>query len=261
MGVAMMQALRLQRFPSTPDDLDVETRPQDPEAVTAILSQCLHRASGERLRPEEVWTLDVGERTAWLLRIAAGAGAERFDVRVHCKAPTCGQTVEIELLLDDLLQLGANEEGLVRAEVAGRTLTLRRPTGADQLAWSRQSFSNLIEARQVVASSLLLEVGESETPLGAEELDAMENALAEHDPLVQFTVSSECPYCGATGEYDVDLTALAMEWLRHAQVAMLETVHTLASTYHWSEAEVFAIAPWRRAHYLALVERDERLRR
>lgn len=257
----MMQALRLQRFPSTPDDLDVETRAQDPGAVTAVLSRCLHRASGARLRPDELWTLDVGERTAWLLRIAADAGAERFDVRVHCNAPACGQTVEIELPLHDLLQLGANEEGVVGVEVAGRTLTLRRPTGADQLAWSRQSFSNLVEARRAVASSLLVDPGESDTPLGAEVLDAMESSLAEHDPLVQFTVSSECPYCGASAEYDVDLTALAMAWLRHAQVAMLETVHSLATAYHWSEAEVFALAPWRRAHYLALVERDERLRR
>ncbi|MEP6506804.1 MAG: hypothetical protein ABJC63_01160, partial [Gemmatimonadales bacterium] len=120
--------------------------------------------------------------------------------------------------------------------------------------------SSLVEARRAVASSLLLDALESDTPLSAEVLDAMESALAEHDPLVQFTVSSECPYCGASAEFDVDLAAFAMEWLRHAQVAMIETVHTLATNYHWSEAEVFAIAPWRRKQYLALVEREDRVR-
>jgi hypothetical protein len=45
--------------------------------------------------------------------------------------------------------------------------------------------------------------------------------------------------------------------LRRAQHGLIEDVHRLARTYHWTEDRVAALPPWRRARYLALIEREE----
>ncbi|MGH7647023.1 MAG: hypothetical protein ACREND_02820, partial [Gemmatimonadaceae bacterium] len=139
-----------------------------------------------------------------------------------------------------------------------RTVTARRPTGADQRAWAQASFADLQHAVYAAASSLLLDADVAVTT--ESDVHALEEALAANDPLSHFSVSAVCPYCGARADYEIDLDALAMQWLYAARTAMIETVHALAQSYHWSEAEIFAIAPWRRDQYLALVERDERIR-
>jgi hypothetical protein len=46
-------------------------------------------------------------------------------------------------------------------------------------------------------------------------------------------------------------TALGM--LRRAQQALVGAVHRLASQYHWSERDIFAVPAWRRQHYLRLI--------
>ena len=77
------------------------------------------------------------------------------------------------------------------------------------------------------------------------------------DPLVDFTVSCCCPACGAPNEVAVDLEALALTSLLGRQRALLQEVHRFASRYGWTESEVLALPPARRARYLAFFE-DER---
>ena len=43
---------------------------------------------------------------------------------------------------------------------------------------------------------------------------------------------------------------------REAQDRLIEEVHALARAYGWTEVEAMAMAPWRRARYLALIERE-----
>ena len=48
--------------------------------------------------------------------------------------------------------------------------------------------------------------------------------------------------------------SIAFARLDTRQRALFEEVHQLASHYGWTETEVLAIAPERRARYLALIE-------
>ena len=92
---------------------------------------------------------------------------------------------------------------------------------------------------------------------GPEDEAAVSASIAAMDPLVDFTVSCHCPACGAPNEVAVDLEALALARLVGRQWALLQEVHRFASHYGWTESEVLAVPPARRAGYLALIE-DQR---
>jgi hypothetical protein len=251
------RALHLRAFPREREDLDVELEGgPDPRAVTAILARCVARADGQPVGSRFLWALDVGARIECLLRIAALGGADTFALRVRCPADTCGQPLELDLTLEELLALRGEQDAPIVAEVGGRARPLRAPTGEDQLAWLGSTYDDLDHAARELAASLLEE--RTAAPLGEADVEAIERSLAAHDPLVEFSVRAVCPHCGDEAEYEVDLARLALDLLRAARDALIGEIHVLASRYHWTEAEILEIPPSRRAHYLVLGERAAR---
>ena len=87
--------------------------------------------------------------------------------------------------------------------------------------------------------------------------DSLDRAMQEGDPLVDFRMQVNCPFCGGRESYQVDLIDHVLRRLRGIQGELVATVHRLASRYHWSEAEIFAVVPRRRERYLALIDREE----
>jgi hypothetical protein len=130
-----------------------------------------------------------------------------------------------------------------------RSLTMRRPTGDDLRRWRDARPASPAQARRVMLDSLVL-AGEVEP----EDEAAVSASIAALDPLVDFTVACRCPACGASNEVAVDLETLALTRLLARQRALLQEVHRFASHYGWTESEVLAVPPTRRARYLALIE-------
>ena len=81
-----------------------------------------------------------------------------------------------------------------------------------------------------------------------EDLPRLDNSMLDRD----FSCRVSCGECGELNEYDIDLTETALGMLNRAQKQLVITVHQLASHYHWSEAEIFAVPDWRRQQYLEL---------
>ena len=127
-------------------------------------------------------------------------------------------------------------------------LPLRLPTGADLRAWRRIALDDSIDAQRAMLSPLCM-AGE----LRPQDCAQAAAALAQADPLVAFSVTSGCPACGAEAEVEIDLEALALQRLATQQRRLLRDVHVLASRYGWSEAEVMALTPTRRARYVELI--------
>ncbi|SRR6266487_2450427 len=247
-------ALRLRAFPQTREDLDIDLDDAGtPRIVTAILARCALRADGEPVDPRFLWGLEVGARIECILRVAALSGPGSFALRVRCPNGGCGQALEFDLTLDELLSLRHEGDGPIVAKVGGAVRTLRAPTGEDQLALAADEFDDLEDAVRGLAVSLLEEP--EHLPLSDADVEAIELSLTEYDPLVELSVRTACPHCGAEGEYEVDLTDLALGALREARDTLISDVHTLASRYHWTESEILSIPPRRRARYLALNER------
>jgi hypothetical protein len=255
--------LHLRPFGLDAGDLEVDFREARPLVVTAILALCARDAEGGRPGEEFLWGLPVSTRIECLLSLATGGGREQLLIPLLCPQETCAQQCEVELTLTELGGLGERDGGSERFMVrrGAEELWVRKPTGGDQLAWLNRTFADGAEALEAMAGALALD--RKGAPLGAGRLDgawalAFDEALDEFDPLVNFHITARCPECGVESAHEVDLEALALGLLRRAQQRLLLTVHRLASHYHWSESQIFSVPHWRRSHYLALIEREDR---
>lgn len=229
-------------------DLDLDFgSPDRPSLVTRVLAQCAEPAEAASW-----WSRSVGDRTAALLQLVAlTEQRDKIPLTARCGASSCGEPFEFELSLRSL----ANQPGdntPLRVQFSGeRTVTLRRPTGTDLLRLRDARPTSRSEALRVMLDSVVMD---GDVNVGDE--DVLSASLAEADPLVDFTVSCRCPVCDTPTEVAVDLEALALQRLVSRQRSLLREVHHLASRYGWTESEVLAVPPARRARYLSFIEED-----
>lgn len=262
-------ALALRPFGISDDDLEVSFNGQPrPHLVTQVIAACTIGARGGQLEPDFFWSLPVGKRIECLLAIAASGDGTDIVVPLRCLDERCAQPLELELSLSEIVSLQNQTDEAERFTVrrGDEQLYLRRPTGSDQLAWLDARFTDEAAAFGAMVRALVSfpEAGAPATTAAAagaqidgEWIGAIEEALEEFDPLVNFTVSVRCPFCEAEHEHAIDLEELALRRLRQSQLRLLAAVHRLARHYHWSEREIFSVPHWRRAFYLALIDREE----
>jgi hypothetical protein len=245
-------------FGAAPAALDLDFEAESlPELVTAVLAACAVWPDGVEPDPGSFWRMPVGERIERLLGLARLGGDDTLWVQLRCANPACCEPVEVDLLIEEVLALSADDlEKHLAVEAGGRRVPIRRPTGADQLAWSRRGFRDEAEAARELAATLVVE--EQGADLGDELVAAIQQALDEHDPLVSFQFSAVCPYCGEVWPYELDLVELLLAHFREAQARLMDELYTLAARYHWTEAEILAVPARRRAHYLELLAHEVR---
>lgn len=249
------QPLRAQlphAFGHAAEDLEFDFDSTDrPGLVTALLAACSAPADAEHW-----WQRTVGERTAALLAVLrASQGGEVIEHRLRCEQPGCAERFDIELPYAALgvgpletLGVGPVPQHIVLPRDNAPPLPLRLPTGADLRAWRRMALDPRGDAQWAMLNQLC-QAGE----LRPQDSAHAAAALAQADPLVAFSVTSGCPACGTEAEIEVDLEALALQRLAAQQRQLLRDVHVLASRYGWSEAEVMALSPARRARYVELI--------
>lgn len=86
-----------------------------------------------------------------------------------------------------------------------------------------------------------------------DEIDAIGETMALGDPLAEIMVRFDCPACGASFGENLDLSAFLWAEIEAQAKRLLLEVHTLASAYGWSEAEILSLNAARRDSYLAMV--------
>lgn len=228
-------------------DLDLDFDQLDrPFLVTGLLAQCAEHGD-----PEFWWSQPVGTRVAALLHLVriTDAAAREFSFSARCAESGCGEPFEFALPLGELLQ-SAHDDAFIEARLEGnRHVKLRRPTGNDLRRWRVMQAGASDVTTGAMLDSLLLD-GEAR----AEDVPGLSRTLAERDPLVALSVLCPCPACGAGNEIAIDLEAVALARLERHRRCLLREIHALASRYGWTEAEILALPPARRAHYLALIE-------
>ena len=228
------------------EDLELDFADADrPALVSALLAAC-----DDGLGDAEFWWRQpVGARTAALLQLLAASDAGgRFELHARCHRGECGTAFEFALPFA-ALQTAQPQAGPVRIVLDGeRSVALRLPTGCDLRRWRA--------APPSTRGALLADLRVDGELRPADEAPLSE-AMARHDPLVAFTVACRCPACDAAQQVEVDLEGLALARLGAQQRALLHEVHRLASRYGWTEAQVLAVAPPRRARSLALIDAEE----
>ena len=225
-----------------------------PELVTQILRECLHNPPNGVSDPEHVWELTVGERIEALLRIAFKPAGPEFMMALNCLNQNCRQKIELELAIQKLVDThskSSNDRKVV-VTLGERQLTLRKPTGRDQLRWLQDSWPDESTAMKNMIQTLIVGT-DSENPVenfSDEETQLINQALQKADPLVDFEVTVQCPYCDEAFPYEVDLQEIGLAALKRIQNQVLHVIHRLASKYHWTEHQIIALPPWRREQYL-----------
>ncbi len=85
------------------------------------------------------------------------------------------------------------------------------------------------------------------------DLDAIGAEMALADPLADITLQFDCPRCGTAFEESLDLGDFLWAEIEAKAKRLLVEIDTIAAAYGWSEPEILALSPARRALYLEMV--------
>jgi hypothetical protein len=221
-----------------------------PDAVSRVLLASLAELGGEAPSRAAVDALCVADRQFLMRALEAHLGSSGgwFDARCG----KCGAAFDFRL---DPCALPVKPAGegfpLARLRLGRKPLTLRVPTGADQIRVlqapqprRREVLLRTLEVVDAGAASALPDT------LKPEHFERCEAALEAEAPELATRVAAACPECGHANAVGIDPYGA----LARSPAALLGEVHRLAWHYHWSEAEILALPRSRRAHYLALID-------
>lgn len=221
--------------------------------VTYILGSCLFDPGGV-LSAEFFRELSIGKRIECLLVLASGGSPAPLEFPFNC--PGCSEAIGLEFTLNEIsmLQNEADSIDVVGVDIRGRRLEFRKPTGRHQellaeIALKEEQYFDFV--RELIATLAMdRDTGENIRP---DDFVAIEAAMLEADPLVDFSCDVRCSECGMNNILVIDLMETALDRLRQAQGQLIVMIHRLASQYHWSEKEVFEVPHWRRIMFLELI--------
>lgn len=204
-------------------------------------------AARSDLAPSELPDLPLGAVNAALLRLRRASFGERIETWLDCER--CSERLEIEI--DASALLGEVSEPDPQAELAlsghcFRPLRSRDLAAVADAADPRDAALRLLE--RCCAEQLTEDERERDALLAAVDI-----GLEALDPMADIRLAVSCHACGHAWDVSLDVAALLWDELSGRAYALLGEVHRLASAYGWSEHEILALGPARRAAYLARV--------
>jgi hypothetical protein len=209
---------------------------------TAVRGLALAGAACRR-DPAELADLPLGRRDALLLDLRESCFGARLSSEATC--PACGQRLELVLDVGELrVDGGAEVDDTFAVEAGGATVSVRPPTSDDLLALGRGDAN----ARRRLIERCVY--GTRDTPLGEAVLDAVAARLAELDPQADVVLALSCWSCGHEWQAPFDVAGYLWIEVDAYIRRLLYDVHSLASAYGWTEAEILAVSPVRRRFYL-----------
>lgn len=221
--------------------------------VTRLLDCTLDSIGGQPVDTDRIASLCMADRHFLMLRLAALLHGERMWLKVTCSS--CDALFDVEALRCDLPVKPAGP-GYPQADVdIGRMrLTVRVPSGADQALIEDMSEEDALEE---LLQRCILGV-DGTTPdaglsgrLSDADIEAIDEALDAMSPAVCGELLVSCPECGCEQQAKLNHYLLGDLDRRF----FYDEVHTLASHYHWSEADILNLPLERRRLYLDLISR------
>ncbi len=227
--------------------------------VTAALVTCLEHVGGLPPAPEVVAELCVADRQYLMQRLAGLLGHGESWFTVTCGV--CGACFDFAV---DHAGLPAKEasEGypFAVAETSLGSCRFRVPTGADQEVVAAVAEESAA-LRVLVGRCLMASDNRDEAMVEAEkfspaDLARIDAALEAVSPEAATAAHAACHACGAVQVIELDpYAALSMT----PADSLFQEIHLLASSYHWSEAEILSLPRARRRRYLELIDRSRGL--
>jgi hypothetical protein len=202
-------------------------------------------AVGTGRAADDAGTLDVGSRDVLLASLLMRIAGAEVWASVDCSG--CGSRLDVPVNLGAVAELPAYAPGkFFEIEVAGSAVSFRLPTTLDLAVLSGRGHP---EARWLLLDRC---VRWTRGPLPRDVADAVEAAMESVAPAGAVELDVRCGECGALTAAALDVPALLWAEVEAQATRLLHDVHGLARGYGWSEADVLALSPRRRAAYLEL---------
>lgn len=192
----------------------------------------------------------LGARNAALLGLRNAHFHGSWPMRSTC--PECGAEAEFGVDSAELAANLANSAPDERQEFDwhGRTITARAPTADDLRAVARVGQPPDI-ARALLARCI---DGADLADLDDAAIEELGDRLESLDPGATLQFDLTCPDCAHVWPALVDVADAVWRELRGFAERLLLEVDALARVYGWTEQQVLALSPTRRAAYLQLAE-------
>jgi hypothetical protein len=160
--------------------------------------------------------------------------------------PECGTEVELNVPVRELVAEMPPPQPVEPFDADGVTVQWRLPGAAD-LAESARC-ADPAEGATVLLTRILSGVLPSETARSA-----LAQRVAAADPFADISFELTCPDCATAWESSLDVGEFVLSRLRFTARRLLGEVDELARAYGWTESQILALSPQRRASYLELV--------
>jgi hypothetical protein len=210
-------------------------------------SALLYAAARPDVAVDAIAVLPLGEINTRLLELRAAWFGERIQAHVDCAS--CGQRLGLTVAIPDLLPGRGAEHGVPAAGQRCRPVCLQ-----DLAAIAVERDPDRAARRLFERCWLRDDVdGDDDVVLEGEAMRAIEDALEDADPNADLAFDVRCEACGHCGTAQLDPGELLWDDITARARVLLAEVHQLAYAYGWSEKDILALAPERRASYLAMV--------
>lgn len=195
-------------------------------------------------------TSSVGRRDQALLDVRSRLLGPNFELRIDC--PSCSVRLELEITVDEVRRRSGDASATHVIDVDSCRATFRLPDSIDlaeavEAPTRSQRWTQLWQACvQVERHGQVLDVADVPPTV----IEAVESEMRRLDEQAVASESLTCPDCGQTWDAVFDIVPVIWAEFDGLVRRQLADVHQLASAYGWSESELLALGPARRAFYL-----------
>lgn len=221
--------------------------------VTAVLSHALDRIGEMSADAATVSHLSIADRQYLMLRLGAMLNGEQLWLKVDCMY--CHAVFDVEFRRCDLpIKKAGDGYPTAKLQLNNCIVEVGVPTGQDLKGVGELSDS---EAMRVLLRRCVLSVN-GQPPaekffeqLSDDDIENIDIVLDEVSPAVCDRLVVNCPECCKEQYAQLDhYSHLGLD-----EYLLYSEIHTLASHYHWSEADILDLPQAKRSRYLGMISR------
>ena len=249
--LAAIAAARLRDISGTDEDWIMQTAVADaPATAHHLLARCLASADGVEAGLQLVRSLTLAQRD-WLL-LLLHQRSFGHDIVGDVRCPSCHDVTGIRFHARDVVPTPPAPAPVTVALPSGRSVVIRPLTAGDH-----EYFASLgpldADAQRNAAASRVVEPPLPD--LSVEDQQVLANAIEDGlpDP-VHLDVT--CEACGTKLTAPFDPGRFLLAELRAHSRALIDDVHLIAMSYHWSENDILTLPLKRRLAYLDRIDAD-----
>lgn len=214
--------------------------------------------NGKNMTRDQLAALPVVQRDLYLLDFREQNFGTVLNGFAECAA--CAEKLEYTLSTVDLRSMVENVLGEIddRLEIDfnGEKIICRLPDSTDMAAAAGRDDVDTVQ--DIIVRRCIQEAFVRGKPADVDDLsDETCKAVADHLSRLQdrFEVSLEfsCPACGLEWQTPFDIASFLWSEISFRAICLLRDVHTLASSYGWSQADILAMSDRRRRIYMEAV--------